>query len=161
VNATAVDYARFGLAFLHGGVWGGRIVSEEWVQDATAVDTNADPADRYQYFWWSTRSARDASTRSETSVSTSTWPPIRGRSSSEPQATGGSRTMPGWTSFGTWQTGSRIPERTARTYSEWTFKTTWRLAGTVGTGWLDRSAAARRSVPELLAVHDAEMPQLA
>jgi CubicO group peptidase (beta-lactamase class C family) len=53
VNATAVDYARFGLAFLHGGEWGGsRIVSEKWVRDATALDRAADPVDRYQYFWW-------------------------------------------------------------------------------------------------------------
>jgi CubicO group peptidase (beta-lactamase class C family) len=53
VNATAADYARFGLAFLHGGEWGGsRIVSEEWVRDATSLDTAADPADRYQYLWW-------------------------------------------------------------------------------------------------------------
>jgi len=53
VNATAADYARFGLAFLHGGEWGGSsIVSEEWVRDATALDTTTDPADRYQYFWW-------------------------------------------------------------------------------------------------------------
>lgn len=52
-NATAADYARFGLAFLHGGEWGGtRIVSEEWVRGATDQDTATDPADRYQYFWW-------------------------------------------------------------------------------------------------------------
>jgi CubicO group peptidase (beta-lactamase class C family) len=52
-NATARDYLRFGLAFLHRGERGGsRIVSEEWVRAATAVDTSADPADRYQYFWW-------------------------------------------------------------------------------------------------------------
>lgn len=53
VNATAADYARFGLAFLHGGEWGGkRIVSEDWVREATDLDTVTDPADRYQYFWW-------------------------------------------------------------------------------------------------------------
>src|SRR5919106_1221578 len=53
VNATAADYARFGLAFLHGGEWGGsRIVSADWVHDATTADIAGDPADRYQYFWW-------------------------------------------------------------------------------------------------------------
>jgi CubicO group peptidase (beta-lactamase class C family) len=53
VNATAADYARFGLMFLHGGEWAGsRVVSEEWVRDATALDAAVDPADRYQYFWW-------------------------------------------------------------------------------------------------------------
>jgi CubicO group peptidase (beta-lactamase class C family) len=53
VNATAADYARFGLAFLHGGEWGGSpIVSQEWVRAATALDTSTDPAERYQFFWW-------------------------------------------------------------------------------------------------------------
>jgi CubicO group peptidase (beta-lactamase class C family) len=53
LNATAADYARFGLSFLHGGTWGGsRIVSEQWVRAATAPDTISDPADHYQYFWW-------------------------------------------------------------------------------------------------------------
>jgi CubicO group peptidase (beta-lactamase class C family) len=52
-NATAADYARFGLAFLHDGEWAGsRIVSRQWVRAATALDTTTDPADRYQYFWW-------------------------------------------------------------------------------------------------------------
>jgi CubicO group peptidase (beta-lactamase class C family) len=53
VNATAADYARFGLTYLHDGAWKGtRIVSKEWVRDATALDTTTDPAARYQYFWW-------------------------------------------------------------------------------------------------------------
>jgi CubicO group peptidase (beta-lactamase class C family) len=53
LNATPVDYARFGLLFLHGGTWNGsRIVSEEWVRAATASDTVTDPAADYQYFWW-------------------------------------------------------------------------------------------------------------
>ena len=53
VNAAPVDYARFGLLFLHDGEWNGtRIVSDGWVQAATAADTSADPAGDYQYFWW-------------------------------------------------------------------------------------------------------------
>jgi CubicO group peptidase (beta-lactamase class C family) len=53
LNATAVDYARFGLLFLNRGEWNGtRIVSEDWVRAATAADTTTDPADFYQYFWW-------------------------------------------------------------------------------------------------------------
>jgi CubicO group peptidase (beta-lactamase class C family) len=53
LNATAVDYARFGALFLHDGEWNGtRIVSEDWVRAATAVDTTTDPAPFYQYFWW-------------------------------------------------------------------------------------------------------------
>jgi CubicO group peptidase (beta-lactamase class C family) len=53
VNAAPIDYARFGLLFLHGGEWNGaRIVSEEWVRAATRTDTRTDPAAHYQYFWW-------------------------------------------------------------------------------------------------------------
>lgn len=53
LNATAADYARFGLLLLHGGEWNGtRIVSEKWVRAATAADTTTDPAGHYQYYWW-------------------------------------------------------------------------------------------------------------
>jgi CubicO group peptidase (beta-lactamase class C family) len=51
-NAVPVDYARFGLLFLHGGEWNGtQIVSEDWAETATADDVT-DPAGFYQYFWW-------------------------------------------------------------------------------------------------------------
>jgi CubicO group peptidase (beta-lactamase class C family) len=53
LNAAPVDYARFGLLFLHGGEWHGtRIVSADWVRAATAPDATGDPAAHYQYFWW-------------------------------------------------------------------------------------------------------------
>jgi CubicO group peptidase (beta-lactamase class C family) len=53
LNAAPVDYARFGLLFLHRGTWNGmRIVSEDWVEAATAADATTDPAEDYQYFWW-------------------------------------------------------------------------------------------------------------
>jgi CubicO group peptidase (beta-lactamase class C family) len=53
LNAAPVDYARFGLLFLHGGAWNGnRIISEDWVRLATAADATADPAYRYQFYWW-------------------------------------------------------------------------------------------------------------
>ena len=53
LNATPVDFARFGQLFLHEGQWNGtRIVSQDWVRVATAADTSADPAGHYQYFWW-------------------------------------------------------------------------------------------------------------
>ena len=53
LNATPVDYARFGELFLHGGEWNGtRIVSQDWVREATAPDVTTDPAGHYQYFWW-------------------------------------------------------------------------------------------------------------
>jgi CubicO group peptidase (beta-lactamase class C family) len=52
-NAAPVDYARFGLLFLHRGEWDGtRIVSESWVDEATAGDTTNDPAPHFQYYWW-------------------------------------------------------------------------------------------------------------
>lgn len=53
LNATPADYARFGELFLHAGEWNGqRIVSEDWVREATAADVTTDPAGHYQYFWW-------------------------------------------------------------------------------------------------------------
>ncbi|HEY2959066.1 MAG TPA: serine hydrolase [Actinomycetota bacterium] len=53
LNATPVDFARFGLLALHQGTWNGhRIVSKEWIRAATAADTSTDPARHYQYFWW-------------------------------------------------------------------------------------------------------------
>ena len=53
LNATPVDFARFGQLFLHGGQWNGtRIVSQDWVRVATAAETSADPAVHYRYFWW-------------------------------------------------------------------------------------------------------------
>ena len=55
LNARAVDYARFGLLFLHNGEWNGRrIVSPEWVRAATGADATTDLAyyHGYGYFWW-------------------------------------------------------------------------------------------------------------
>ena len=52
-NATPVDYARFGLMYLHGGEWAGtQIVPERWVTEATGTDADTDPSGFYQYFWW-------------------------------------------------------------------------------------------------------------
>lgn len=53
LNATAVDYARFGLLFLHGGTWKGeRVIPAEWARDATAAQTATDYDNSYGYFWW-------------------------------------------------------------------------------------------------------------
>jgi CubicO group peptidase (beta-lactamase class C family) len=59
LNARPVDYARFGQLLLHDGEWNGsRIVSKDWVREATTSETSAAPAgnysfvDNYQYFWW-------------------------------------------------------------------------------------------------------------
>jgi CubicO group peptidase (beta-lactamase class C family) len=53
LNATALDYARFGLLFLHGGRWNGeRIVSRGWVRAAIAARTLTDYDNSYGYLWW-------------------------------------------------------------------------------------------------------------
>ena len=53
VNAVPRDYARFGYLFAHEGhVDGRQVVSAEWVREATARTTAADPAEHYQYWWW-------------------------------------------------------------------------------------------------------------
>jgi CubicO group peptidase (beta-lactamase class C family) len=55
LNARPVDYARFGLLFLHNGEWNGRrIVSEDWVRAASGADSTTGPASYhgYGYFWW-------------------------------------------------------------------------------------------------------------
>jgi CubicO group peptidase (beta-lactamase class C family) len=60
VNATARDYARFGLLFLHGGEFNGRrIVSSRWVRGATAAHTATDFLNPYGYFWWVDGRRRD------------------------------------------------------------------------------------------------------
>jgi CubicO group peptidase (beta-lactamase class C family) len=64
LNARAIDFARFGLLFIHQGKWNGRqIVSPQWVREATTPD----PGDRrpwkvatfwpqvggyYKFHWW-------------------------------------------------------------------------------------------------------------
>ncbi len=50
LQATAVDYARFGYLFLNGGVWDGeQLVPAEWVELTTRA---LDPcADWYRYLW--------------------------------------------------------------------------------------------------------------
>ena len=67
INARAVDFARFGLIYLHNGFWNGQqILPAEWV----AVSSQPDPSDQrvfedfeswpqaggyYSYHWWGLR----------------------------------------------------------------------------------------------------------
>jgi CubicO group peptidase (beta-lactamase class C family) len=52
LNARAVDFARFGQLFLHGGTWQDRqVVPHEWVQAATQPIAGS-PVDVYGFFWW-------------------------------------------------------------------------------------------------------------
>jgi CubicO group peptidase (beta-lactamase class C family) len=37
INATSMDYARFGRLYLHGGAWNGKqILSEQWVKESVS-----------------------------------------------------------------------------------------------------------------------------
>ena len=69
LNARAIDFARFGLLYLHHGRWNGKqIVPEHWVTEATSPD----PGDQrprpifpvwpktggcYKYHWWGRKNA--------------------------------------------------------------------------------------------------------
>lgn len=64
INARAIDYARFGLIFLHNGFWNGvQILPEDWVRESTAPlrpdprTWESSPAwlelgGYYKYHWW-------------------------------------------------------------------------------------------------------------
>jgi CubicO group peptidase (beta-lactamase class C family) len=53
INGRAIDFAKFGRLFLNEGNWNGlQLVSAEWVDESTRLDTTTDPAPQYQYFWW-------------------------------------------------------------------------------------------------------------
>lgn len=67
INARAVDYARFGLLYLHQGVWNGqRILPAAWVAESTSPDPNDTrpfavypewqaAGGYYGYHWWGKR----------------------------------------------------------------------------------------------------------
>lgn len=53
LNATPLDYARFGLLFQHDGRWNGRqIVPMKWIQAATAPQVDTPWNNPYGDFWW-------------------------------------------------------------------------------------------------------------
>jgi CubicO group peptidase (beta-lactamase class C family) len=56
LNGRAVDLARLGLLYLHGGAMNGKqIVPRNWVTESTAFSDASDPSTRYQYQWWTYR----------------------------------------------------------------------------------------------------------
>jgi CubicO group peptidase (beta-lactamase class C family) len=67
INARAIDFAKFGRLFLNNGNWDGRqIISEQWIKDSTAPDSNDHRPWRsyrywqaaggyYKYMWWGKR----------------------------------------------------------------------------------------------------------
>jgi CubicO group peptidase (beta-lactamase class C family) len=53
INARARDYAKIGRLYLNKGNWNGtQIVSQEWVEQSTKLDTTNGSAWYYQYQWW-------------------------------------------------------------------------------------------------------------
>ncbi len=53
INARAKDFAKIGRLYLNKGKWNGKqIVSENWVEQSTKVDTSNGSAWYYQYQWW-------------------------------------------------------------------------------------------------------------
>jgi CubicO group peptidase (beta-lactamase class C family) len=58
LNATARDFAKLGRLFLNNGNWNGQqLISQEWVQASTHVDTMV-KYDGYKNQWWSTYSRK-------------------------------------------------------------------------------------------------------
>ena len=48
LNARAIDFAKLGSLFLHNGEWSGQqVISADWVQESTALDTATQNADYY------------------------------------------------------------------------------------------------------------------
>jgi len=53
VNARARDFAKIGRLYLNKGNWNGKqIVSQNWVEKSTKVDSTNGRAWKYQYQWW-------------------------------------------------------------------------------------------------------------
>jgi CubicO group peptidase (beta-lactamase class C family) len=53
INARARDYAKIGRLYLNKGKWNNKqIISEEWVNQSTKIDTTNGSAGYYQYQWW-------------------------------------------------------------------------------------------------------------
>jgi CubicO group peptidase (beta-lactamase class C family) len=53
INARATDFAKIGRLFINSGNWNGKqIISENWVNESTRLDSTTDPSQFYQYMWW-------------------------------------------------------------------------------------------------------------
>jgi len=53
LNGRAIDFAKLGALYLHGGVWRGRqLVPRRWVAGSTRADTRTDPSPWFEYGWW-------------------------------------------------------------------------------------------------------------
>lgn len=60
INATAVDFAKFGRLYLNKGNWNGQqLISKQWVEESTKLDTTDGSVNYYQYQWWMARPGVD------------------------------------------------------------------------------------------------------
>lgn len=60
INATAIDFAKFGRLYLNKGSWNGQqLISKQWVEESTKLDTAEGSVNYYQYQWWMARPGED------------------------------------------------------------------------------------------------------
>jgi len=60
LNATALDFAKFGRLYLKNGNWNGKqILSESWVAQSTKPDRSGGGVERYQFQFWMGRNKAD------------------------------------------------------------------------------------------------------
>lgn len=53
INAIARDFAKFGRLYLNKGNWDGtQVISKDWVETSSKIDTDEGSAWYYQYQWW-------------------------------------------------------------------------------------------------------------
>ncbi len=53
LNARARDFAKIGRLYLNKGNWNGKqVVSKEWVEGSTKIDSSGGKASFYQHQWW-------------------------------------------------------------------------------------------------------------
>ncbi len=53
LSATARDFAKFGMLYLHQGLWGNqRIVSQDWIRKAATMNEGDGASWQYQFQWW-------------------------------------------------------------------------------------------------------------
>lgn len=53
ISATARDLAKFGRLYLRSGDWDGKtIISRDWIERSTSIDTTEGSPPYYQYGWW-------------------------------------------------------------------------------------------------------------
>lgn len=61
LNATAIDFAKIGRLYLNKGNWNGhQIISEQWVNESTKIETSNGSLDYYQYNWYVSKESFEA-----------------------------------------------------------------------------------------------------